>query len=552
MEKARIEKMLDVIMNVARGDYSSQVEVTEKNDELDSIAMGVNIMIDDIRNSVEEIERERDYINNIIKTITDMLIVVNTDATISTINKATKEILGYREDELIGKHIRIILAKEEEWMFGETGIEGLIKKGGISNTEITYLNKEGKKIPLLFSGSILRDRKGNILGAVCVANDIAERKKVEEVLKERVKELQCLYSIAEISEKPEITLDELYQEAAYLLPPSWQYPEITCSRIIIKDKSYESDNFRKTKWIQKANISIKTQVIGTVEVYYLEEKPDIYEGPFLKEERYLINAVAKQLGEYTGRINSKKSIKKLNTDLKMTIKELNRSNQELEQFAYISSHDLQEPLRKVLVFGERLKTKYAEKLDERGKDYIERMQSSTNRMQTMINKLLEYSRVTKRANLFSQVDLNDIVQTTLSDLEISIKKANAQIKVEDLPVIDADKIQMSQLFANLIGNAIKFHKEETEPIIKIYSKKENKEYRVFIEDNGIGFDEQYLGKIFQPFQRLHGIGKFEGTGLGLSICLKIVEIHNGTITAKSKIGKGSTFIVTFPVKSDNN
>ncbi len=229
-----------------------------------------------------------------------------------------------------------------------------ITGGDLKPIEIKYKQKDeigqlvgsfNKMSGNLYTTTVSRD---------ALVKEIAERKKVEEVLKERVKELQCLYSIAEISERQGITLDELYQEAAYLLPPSWQYPEITCSRIIIKDKSYESDNFRKTKWIQKANISIKTQVIGTVEVYYLEKKPDIYEGPFLKEERYLINAVAKQLGEYTGRIKSEKSIKKLNADLKMTIKELNRSNQELEQFAYISSHDLQEPLRKVLVFGEQL------------------------------------------------------------------------------------------------------------------------------------------------------------------------------------------------------
>jgi PAS domain S-box-containing protein len=228
--------------------------------------------------------------------------------------------------------------------------------------------------------------------------------------------------------------------------------------------------------------------------------------------------------------------------------ELQRSNKELQEFAFIASHDLQEPLRKVRSFGDLLKSKYASSLDEQAQDFIDRMQHAGARMHELIQGLLAYSRVTTKAAPCSQVDLNRALREALSNLEVRIKEMNATIEAEALPTVEADPLQMTQLFQNLIGNAIKFQPHGQRPKVKVYSHFCGGHREIYIEDNGVGFDEAYLDRIFAPFERLHGRSEYEGVGMGLAICKKIVDRHGGTITAKSTPGRGATFIVRLPVK----
>jgi PAS domain S-box-containing protein len=239
--------------------------------------------------------------------------------------------------------------------------------------------------------------------------------------------------------------------------------------------------------------------------------------------------------------------------LKALAERLQRSNRELEQFASVAAHDLQEPLRKIEAFGDRLKAKCGDQLGEQGKDYLERMQSSAIRMRRLINDLLAFSRVTTKAKPFQPVDLNQIAQETLADLEGSIQRAKGRVEVGELPVVDADPLQMRQLLQNLIGNALKFHKPDEPPVVKVRSRLVHESsgvqlWEITVQDNGIGFEEQYLDRIFQVFQRLHGRHEYEGTGMGLAVCRKIVERHGGAITARSQPGQGSNFIVILPVE----
>jgi signal transduction histidine kinase/DNA-binding LacI/PurR family transcriptional regulator len=225
---------------------------------------------------------------------------------------------------------------------------------------------------------------------------------------------------------------------------------------------------------------------------------------------------------------------------------LARSNADLQQFAYIASHDLQEPLRKITVFCGRLMSR-ADRYSESDRDYLERMHSAATRMQTLINDLLAYSRLTSKMQPFTPVDLTQIAEEVLSDLEIKISQTQARIEVEKLPVIYADPLQMRQLFQNLISNGLKFNREGIPPVLKISSAIQGANYAITFEDNGIGIEKSYFDRIFVLFERLHGRSAYEGSGIGLAVCKKIVERHGGTITIESNPGEGSRFIVILPV-----
>ncbi len=240
--------------------------------------------------------------------------------------------------------------------------------------------------------------------------------------------------------------------------------------------------------------------------------------------------------------------KRAETELQSYAARLERSNRELQDFANIASHDLQEPLRKVRSFGDLLKQKVDYRLNDQERDYIERMQNAAARMQRMIEDLLAYARVTTRAQPHRPVDLAKVVAEVLSDLEVRMIQTEGKVMVGDMPVIQADPLQMQQLFQNLIGNALKFHKKNVPPFIKVQSKFiAGKLIEITVEDNGIGFSMENSGFLFQPFRRLHGRSEYEGSGIGLSICRKIVEGHGGKISAWSEPEKGSIFTVVLPV-----
>ena len=233
--------------------------------------------------------------------------------------------------------------------------------------------------------------------------------------------------------------------------------------------------------------------------------------------------------------------------LERTMIELTRTNKELEHLTFATSHHLQEPLRKVRTFGDRLKNGYSNELGQKGKDYIDRMQRSTDRMQKMLNGLLLFSRIRSGSLSWVTVDMGRLVRDVALELEEDrYKGLEGSVEIGDLPLLEGDPLRIATLFRHLTDNAFKFRRDGVSPVVRIFAREIDGRCRISIEDNGIGFDEKYKDRIFEPFQRLHSMGRYEGVGIGLSICRRIAEAHGGDITASSKPGVGSTFVVDFP------
>ncbi len=287
-----------------------------------------------------------------------------------------------------------------------------------------------------------------------------------------------------------------------------------------------------------------------------------------EQELEMLKSISATMGlaisnaQYVRQIETEiKERQQVEEELKIYAAELEQSNRELQDFAYVASHDLQEPLRKIQAFGDRLGQRYSDLLDERGLDYLSRMQSAATRMRTQIEDLLAFSRVTTAAQPFSWTDMSKIVADVLSDLEIRIEETGAVVEVNPLPMIMADPAQMRQLMLNLIGNALKFHRPGATPRVQIGSRY-TQDYdetadgrmasrqmaQIVVRDNGIGFEEKYRERIFNLYERLHSRREYEGTGMGLAICRKIALRHNGRIQAKSQPGQGAAFTVTLPVE----
>jgi len=258
---------------------------------------------------------------------------------------------------------------------------------------------------------------------------------------------------------------------------------------------------------------------------------------------FMVDIHAQKIIEQTLKDNV--ALKATQTELEEKIRQLNHSNQQLEQFAYVASHDLQEPLRKITLYSDYLNKKHAASLPAEASVYFRHLIDASHRMKALIQDILAYSTLSELA--FEQVNLNDVATDTLRDLEVSISEKSADISIDSLPVIQGNARQLRQLFENLLSNSLKYSVPQTRPKISVNAVLSDDKIMLRFSDNGIGFEEKYIDKMFNIFQRLHTRDKYSGTGIGLAICKKIVEMHNGEIMAESTLGNGATFTVTLPL-----
>jgi PAS domain S-box-containing protein len=501
---------------------------------------------------------------------------IATDAkgVIQIFNVGAERMLGYAAAEVMNKITPADISDPQEVIARakalsielETsiapGFEALVFKAsrGIEDIyELTYIRKDGSRFPAVVSVTALRDAQDGIIGYLLIGTDNTARKQIEAEqlqLDQRLRDHQFYTR----------SLFEANIDALMTTDPSGIITDINkpmealtgCTRdelIGAPFKNYFTDPDRAEAGIKLVLSKKKvTNYELTARDRDAKETVVSYNATTFYDRDRKLQGVFAAARDITDR-------KRVEEKLKLYSDKLKRSNRELQDFAQVASHDLQEPLRKILSFGDRLKTKVSASLDEDSQDYLQRMCNAAARMQTLITDLMSFSRVEIKGQAFIPTDLSVIAREVSADLETRIEQAGGRVEIEELPTIDADPMQMRQLLQNLIGNSLKYYRAGVPPVVRIYCQKpaarrpesldESAPARQFCEilvtDNGIGFDEKYLDRIFTVFQRLHKKGEYEGTGIGLAICRKIVDRHSGTITARSSPGQGATFVVTLPV-----
>ncbi len=621
---------------------------------------------------------------DIIKVIPDSLFLVSPQAQILRVNQAARELLGYKEKELAGQPIGMII-EEEEVLFKGTGLKKLIEKGFIRNVETIYKTKDGTKIPMIFSGSVMRDENNKILGIVCVARDITERKQAElalaeseeryrylfenandliqsvaidgkfgcvnrkwlEVLgysrddvkkltlqdilrkdqipycmelfkgvrkgesvdrfetvfvskngkeifvegsanagfkegkfvatrgifrdvterkraemeraklayalNERLKEFRCLYGITNAI-RSERSIEELMLDTTKYIREAWQYPEITRSKIRFDGKEYKSIKFGETKYKQAADIVARGKTRGAVEVYYLKEKPAIDEGPFLREERRLLNEIASYLGMYAEKIEREEERKQAEEEIKEKNKKLEELYKVKSEFTSMVSHELRTPLTAIKEGIGIVLDGTAGETNKDQKEFLEVAKRNVDRLHRLINDVLDFSKLEAGKIEFNMQPGN--IADTISEA-VNSQKSVALGKglylrsefVDKIPRVFFDRDRISEVIINLLNNAIEFT-EKGGVTVSISKAEKERAVKVCVSDTGKGIKQGQVPQLFQKFKQLGGEKerKTGGTGLGLAICKEIVTQHKGKIWVESRWGKGSKICFTLPVE----
>ena len=512
---------------------------------------GVIRDVTDRKRAEQVLEASEKKYRAIVENMSDVVFIVDQTGKLLFITPSVTRLVGYEQSEMIGHNIQEFTF-QEDFDPALNNINHAITQKGIVSNEYRLVRKDGGVLWIqtftrpLFEGNEVVAVQGSFW-------DITERKQTEEALRESEEKFRslvettsdwiwevdadCVYTYASprvrdlLGYEPEEVLGRKPYE--FMPPDEAARMMVVCDLMAREPKAFaglENVNIRKD--------GLRV-VLETSGVPRLDGRGNLlgYRG------------IDRDISD---RKRAEEPLQKSRDELELRVQErtaeLERRNQELQNFTFAASHDLQEPLRKIQTFSDLLQTKYSDAVAEQGRDYIKRMHETATRMRDVLQSLLNYSQLTSKVEPFGRVDLNQIAREVVSDLELQIRNAGALVEIGELPEVEAEAAQMRQLLQNLLGNALKFRREGIQLLVKIYAgPSQEGQWEICISDNGIGFDERYLERIFKPFQRLHAKDEYDGIGMGLSICAKVVEHHRGSITARSTPGEGSTFIVTLPV-----
>ena len=556
-----VSRLVEGTTAVGKGDFSYQIDLPRK-DELGQLAAAFNGMTANllqvnaekdslyqktremaaeleirVEERTEELRHSEERYRILAESSPEMIFVIDKNDQVSYVNqlaasqfrKTPERVIGKPRTELFPPNI----AKEQTY-----GLQQVFKTGQTLASE-SVIEFPGGQLWLETQLVPIMDEMGDVSSVMGISRDITVRKRNEKMIEEE----------KALSESIINSLPGIF----YLFDAQGRF--LRWNRNFERVSGYSSEEMPERNPLEFFTGEEKGLVQERIQETFVKGESRV-EANFTsrdgKSTPYLLTGLRAVMNDQTyligtgiditDRVLAEQNLQKMNEDL-------TRSNSELERFAYVASHDLQEPLRMITSYLQLLERRYKDRLDGDALDFINYAVDGSNRMKTLINDLLAYSRVGTRGKEFTQVNCNEVLDHVLFSLQTLIDETNAEITFEPLPTIMGDTVQLEQLFQNLLGNALKFRGEET-PKIHIGLKKEEKNWLFSVRDNGIGIDPQFFEKVFIIFQRLHNREKYEGTGIGLAISKKIVERHGGRIWIESEPGNGSTFNFTIPDKSE--
>lgn len=507
-------------------------------------------------------DAEANY-KSLVETASDAIISFDEENRIILWNSGAEKTFGYAKGEVLGTSFYGTLISEEQAKTLTEVIETSIEMGSQNTVDMEVARKNGAAFPVEISAFGRRLPSGRV--TTCIVRDITERKRAEKELQE--------------SESRYRTLSENILEGVALHEMVYDANGAAVDyRIISANPAFERHTGLKPEQVAGR---LASGLYGTGLPPYLEEYAKVarsggthaFEAFFPPMGRHFSISVTSParnrfttvFEDITDRKRMAEELRRSRDDLEVRVQartaelqvsnralmeyaaKLESLNEELRDFAFVAAHDLQEPLRKIQTFCDLAQKRCASALDGVGQEYLDRIVKSAGRMREFLRGLLQFSKVAAKPEPFKEIDLGGIAREAAALFEAELNEFEGAVEIEDMPPIEADEIQMLSLFQNLIGNGLRY-RSDRKPRIRIYARPAGEDCEIFVEDNGIGFDQKYAERIFKPFQRLHGRKQYEGAGIGLAICRKIIDRHGGGIRAESELGNGSTFIIRLPFK----
>jgi len=491
----------------------------------------------------------------------DALVIINQDGRMVLVNSETERMFGYQREELLGQPVEVLVPERvrpghvahRNRYFAEPHARPM----GL-NLELHGQRKNGREFPVEISLSPLQTSSGLLVTATI--RDISQRRRSESELRRAearyrslVEQIPAVTFMAALDEgQSELYVSPQIESLLGFTQKEWlENPVLWHTQLHPEDQERWNHEFCPTVTSGMPFRSIYRFVARDGRIVWIHGEAKVARDE--SGQPLFLQGVAFDI---TSMKQAEDELKKLNQTLEQRIadrtreaeeraQQLAQSNAELEQFAYVASHDLQEPLRAVASFAKLLARKYPDQLDETAQDYISRIVNGAVRMQTLITDLLAYSRVGRQGRPFAPTDCAAVLATVCGNLRVAIEESGAQVTADLLPLVTADETELIQLLQNLIGNALKFRGEQP-PLVHVGCAQKDGAWVFAVQDNGIGIDQKYMDRIFLIFQRLHTRTRYPGTGIGLAICKKIVERHGGRIWVEGELGKGSTFCFTLP------
>ena len=563
--ETRVTAIMNLLLKYTFFDFSEKAEISPVGDEIDAIALALNTLGEELNDRIQNEKKHSEQLEKlavVLQTTADAVMSFSPEGEVTLWNQSAERIFGYTAEEMIGRAAANDFTPEEEKEKSEEMFRKVMSGQQVINEHARIKRKDGRIVDVSITLTPIVNEQGQLRSISALSRDITAQKKAELALRENEERFRSL--VEGVKDYAIIMLDpnglvSTWNKGAESMK-GYKAEEIIGKSF----ETFSTPEDRAKGTPQRLLDEAKEHGKANIEGLRVRKDGSTFWGYIvltcLHDTKGKVLGYSKITRDLTENKKKDDEIRRSNLRLEQKNFELERMNKELASFAYVSSHDLQEPLRKIQTFSSRILETDYKFLSEQGKDYFNRLNSSANRMQQLILDILDYSKVNTTDTKKENTDLHELTTEILDEYKDQIDEKQAEVQLADLPVVPVVRFQYKQLISNLLSNALKFSDPARKPLIQISydvvsssqlphrtSSLKEKYCHIVFKDNGIGFEPHFSKQIFEVFQRLHSQEVYKGTGIGLAICKKIVENHEGQIVARSELDKGSHFDLYLPM-----